>query len=79
MNTSTTVTEVKRLDGLGLLNRNLTKRAAKDTVTVPDGGYTIIRFHARNPGNIIDVNVICHIGFNGKFNFNNELWEEKLT
>ena len=41
---------VKQLDGEGKLHRNLVDPVFKDTVTIPDGGYTIIRFHANNPG-----------------------------
>lgn len=42
--------EVKRLDAAGLIKRNLLNPPKKDTVTIPDGGFTIIRFHATNPG-----------------------------
>lgn len=45
-----TVEIVKELDKKGLIRRNLDRAPLKDTVTVPDGGYTIIRFHANNPG-----------------------------
>lgn len=45
-----TVKEVQRLDSLGLIKRRLERAPLKDTVTVPDGGYTVIRFHASNPG-----------------------------
>lgn len=41
---------VIKLDKEGRLNRNLNQGPVKDTVTVPDGGYTIIRFLATNPG-----------------------------
>ena len=37
-------------DAEGKLPRQLTDPIAKDTVTVPDGGYTILRLHATNPG-----------------------------
>lgn len=47
-----TAAEVKELDRQGLINRTLTRAPLKDTVTVPDGGYTIVRFHANNPGKI---------------------------
>lgn len=50
LNSSTTAEEVKALDRSGLIKRNLNKAIVKDTVNVPDGGYTIIRFHANNPG-----------------------------
>lgn len=45
-----TVKEVKRRDKEGLIKRNLWDPPVKDTVTVPDGGYTIVRFQAANPG-----------------------------
>lgn len=45
-----TVEEVKELDKLGRLKRRFVDSPEKDTVTVPDGGYTIIRFFADNPG-----------------------------
>ena len=38
------------MDEAGLLERNLDHPPTKDSVTVPDGGYTIIRFIASNPG-----------------------------
>lgn len=42
--------EVRRLDDAGRIRRNLLNPPRKDTVTIPDGGFTIIRFHATNPG-----------------------------
>lgn len=42
--------QIKEMDALGLIKRNFDHPPAKDTVTVPDGGYTIIRFWATNPG-----------------------------
>lgn len=42
--------EVKELDKLGRLKRRFADSVKKDTCTVPDGGYTIIRFYADNPG-----------------------------
>lgn len=45
------VDTVKALDKTNMLIRNLTRPPIKDTVTVPDGGYTILRVHASNPGN----------------------------
>ena len=47
---SVTVDQVKRYDAEGRIRRNLERAPIKDTVTVPDGGFTIIRFHANNPG-----------------------------
>lgn len=46
---------VKALDRANMLKRNLTRPPIKDTVTVPDGGYTILRVHASNPGNIKNI------------------------
>lgn len=45
-----TTEEILELDNNNLLMRNLENPPIKDTVTVPDGGYTIIRFIASNPG-----------------------------
>lgn len=45
-----TVEKVKALDKRGAIRRNLDHAPLKDTVTVPDGGYTILRFYANNPG-----------------------------
>ena len=53
LNVSTSLEEVKALDRSGQLKRKLTKAPRKDTVPVPDGGYTIIRFKADNPGEIL--------------------------
>ncbi|XP_072743518.1 uncharacterized protein [Anoplolepis gracilipes] len=58
-----TVAEVKELDKQGLINRTLTKAPLKDTVTVPDGGYTIVRFYADNPGYWL---FHCHIEFHAE-------------
>lgn len=49
---SVDVDTVKALDKANMLKRNLTRPPIKDTVTVPDGGYTILRVHASNPGKI---------------------------
>ncbi|XP_069956892.1 uncharacterized protein [Cherax quadricarinatus] len=46
----TTLEEVRALDDAGLITRKLENAVKKDTVTVPEGGYTIIRFTADNPG-----------------------------
>lgn len=51
---------VQRLDQQGKIRRNLVNPPVKDTVTVPDGGYTIIRFNASNPGYWL---FHCHIEF----------------
>lgn len=50
INSSVNVNVVKRLDEDGKLERNFKNPPRKDTVIVPDGGYTILRFHATNPG-----------------------------
>ncbi|XP_013168843.1 PREDICTED: laccase-4-like [Papilio xuthus] len=56
----TTIEEIKAYDEAGLLKRNLKNAPLKDTVTVPDGGYTVIRFKADNPGYWL---FHCHIEF----------------
>ncbi|XP_067620744.1 uncharacterized protein Mco1 [Eurosta solidaginis] len=58
-----TVEMVKQLDRYNLLKRNLDRPPVKDTVTVPDGGYTIIRFEAYNPGYWL---FHCHIEFHAE-------------
>lgn len=50
-----TVQEVKELDKAGRLKRRFNGSVQKDTVTVPDGGYTIIRFYADNPGSELEI------------------------
>lgn len=60
LNTSTSVEYVKMLDRMGHIYRKLDKAITKDTVSVPDGGYTIVRFHAKNPGFWL---LHCHIAF----------------
>ncbi|XP_041354904.1 laccase-1-like [Gigantopelta aegis] len=55
---STSLEEVKALDTAGGISRKLSGAIAKDTVTVPDGGYTVIRFVADNPGFWL---LHCHI------------------
>nr|BAJ06131.1 laccase 1 isoform S [Nephotettix cincticeps] len=57
---NTKVHVVKSLDESGKLVRNLENPPYKDTVTVPDGGYTILRFHANNPGYWL---FHCHIEY----------------
>ncbi|GBP81803.1 Laccase-11 [Eumeta japonica] len=56
----TDVETVKAFDRAGLMRRNLRNAPIKDTVTVPDGGYTIIRFKADNPGYWL---FHCHLEF----------------
>ncbi|RLU22355.1 hypothetical protein DMN91_004633 [Ooceraea biroi] len=60
---TTTVDEVKKLDRQGLIRRKLARAPLKDTVTVPDGGYTIVRFYADNPGYWL---FHCHIEFHAE-------------
>lgn len=55
--------QVKQLDRYNLLKRNLIRPPIKDTVTVPDGGYTIVRFEAYNPGFWL---FHCHIEFHAE-------------
>ncbi|XP_061164932.1 uncharacterized protein LOC133173878 [Saccostrea echinata] len=57
---STTLQEVKKLNEAGNISRNLNMSVKKDTVTVPNGGYTILRIHATNPGFWF---FHCHIDF----------------
>lgn len=45
------VSQIRQMDLKGQIKRNLINPPIKDTVPVPDGGYTIIRFKATNPGN----------------------------
>ena len=41
---------IKQLDNSGLLARNFDRPPLKDTIDVPSGGYTILRFIADNDG-----------------------------
>jgi len=50
LNRTTTVEEVQARDKMGLIHRKLKRAPFKDTITVPDGGFTIVRVHANNPG-----------------------------
>ncbi|GAB0094395.1 Multicopper oxidase [Sergentomyia squamirostris] len=54
---------VQELDRSGKLYRRLKGAPIKDTVTIPDGGYTIIRFKADNPGYWL---FHCHIEFHAE-------------
>ncbi|KAL6260451.1 hypothetical protein P5V15_007976 [Pogonomyrmex californicus] len=60
---NTTAAEVRELDRQGLIHRKLARAPLKDTVTVPDGGYTIVRFYADNPGYWL---FHCHIEFHAE-------------
>lgn len=67
LGSNVTLEEVKRRDANKLIKRNLVDPPLKDTVTVPDGGFTILRFHASNPGNLIYCYKRCglNISFQG--------------
>lgn len=52
--------QIKQLDEAGGIKRRLSGAPIKDTVTVPDGGYTVLRFLATNPGFWL---LHCHIDF----------------
>nr|XP_022908342.1 laccase-4-like [Onthophagus taurus]XP_022908343.1 laccase-4-like [Onthophagus taurus] len=58
-----TVQEIMDMDKQNLLKRNLKDPPIKDTVTTPDGGYTILRFIADNPGFWL---FHCHIEFHSE-------------
>lgn len=60
---SITRNEVMEMDANGLLARNFDHPVYKDTVTIPDGGYTIIRFKANNPGYWL---IHCHLLFHSE-------------
>lgn len=54
------IEEIQELDRQGQIVRRLKDAPMKDTITVPDGGFTIIRFVADNPGFWL---FHCHIEF----------------
>ncbi|XP_011500453.1 PREDICTED: laccase-1-like [Ceratosolen solmsi marchali] len=54
---------VRTADRQGHIVRKFDRAPIKDTVTVPDGGYTIIRFLADNPGYWL---FHCHIEFHSE-------------
>ncbi|KAK4308758.1 hypothetical protein Pmani_019558 [Petrolisthes manimaculis] len=60
---STSVGEVAALDASGGITRKLQDAVKKDTVTIPDGGYTIVRFTADNPGWWL---MHCHLIFHSE-------------
>ncbi|CAL1547209.1 unnamed protein product [Lymnaea stagnalis] len=60
---STSIKTVKEMDKRGELNRTISKAVLKDTVIIPDGGYTIIRFRADNPGIWL---FHCHVEFHSE-------------
>nr|KAF7421813.1 hypothetical protein H0235_009649 [Vespula pensylvanica] len=57
------VDHVKERDAVGKINRKLDRAPLKDTVTVPNSGYTILRFYADNPGYWL---FHCHIEFHAE-------------
>ena len=57
------MSDVRRMDEMGELKRNLDRPPIKDTVTVPVGGYTILRFPADNPGVWM---FHCHLEFHSE-------------
>jgi L-ascorbate oxidase len=59
LNRSVNADYVRTLDQSGMLPRNFDRPPLKDSVTVPAGGYTIIRFLADNPGSWL---FHCHLG-----------------
>lgn len=63
LNRSIKLDEIKRMDQQGLIKRNLEAPPLKDTVTVPVGGYTIIRFLTDNPGTWL---FHCHLEFHSE-------------
>ncbi|XP_071552768.1 LOW QUALITY PROTEIN: uncharacterized protein [Panulirus ornatus] len=63
LGSTTSVAEVAALDAAGGITRKLKNAIKKDTVTIPDGGYTIIRFTADNPGWWL---MHCHLTFHSE-------------
>lgn len=43
---------VKHLNEEGMIHKKLSNATAKDSISVPNSGYAIIRLKADNPGNI---------------------------
>jgi len=54
------MTKKSFISSQGLVHRKRSKAPIKDSVTVPDGGYVILRFRADNPGFWF---FHCHITF----------------
>lgn len=69
----TTVEEIERMDREGRIVRNLRSAPLKDTVTVPDGGFTILRFIADNPGMLPNIIFYRYIFKTSKINYTNRL------
>ncbi|KAK3884409.1 hypothetical protein Pcinc_011312 [Petrolisthes cinctipes] len=64
---SLTRNEVIKMDQRGDMIRNFDHPVYKDTVTIPDAGYTIIRFKADNPGHWL---LHCHLLFHSMAGMN---------
>ncbi|XP_065567197.1 uncharacterized protein LOC136031488 isoform X1 [Artemia franciscana] len=56
----TTLDDVLALDAAGKIERKFSAAPIKDTVSVPDGGYAVVRFIADNPGYWL---FHCHLSF----------------
>ncbi|KAG7171470.1 Laccase-like [Homarus americanus] len=63
LGSETSVEEVMALDAAGGIKRNLKDAIRKDSVTIPDGGYTVVRFTADNPGWWL---MHCHLIFHSE-------------
>ncbi|XP_042889082.1 laccase-like [Penaeus japonicus] len=63
LGSATTVQEVMELDAAGGIPRKLQDAVEKDTVTIPDGGFTVVRFTADNPGWWL---MHCHLTFHSE-------------
>lgn len=57
------MSEIIEMDKNKLIKRNFDRPPIKDTVTVPVGGYTIIRFVTDNPGTWM---FHCHLDFHSE-------------
>lgn len=65
--TNITRSQVIELDRQGKIVRNLVNPPYKDTVTLPDGGYSVVRFRATNPGYWL---LHCHLLFHSAAGMN---------
>lgn len=48
----TSVEDIEQMDREGQIVRNLHSAPLKDTIAVPSGGVTVLRFLADNPGTL---------------------------
>ena len=53
----------KKLDAENTIKRNLKNPPAKDTIALPNGGFAVLRFVAKNPGIWM---FHCHIDFHSE-------------